>query len=392
MGCGQVETTDNEVKKDNPFNDNNNNNNNNDDYQTKSLSKNLNNKNNDKIPQKEINAQNELIKQKKKKERDQKKEKMKKEMKEYQKLIKRKRKFLNQNGEYESSEDSQDSRLKYAKGKNLGKKRKKLTPEEIEDGIKQDQKEEEKRKGRKAYFSPMQKEIPFKHKEPESPYDPNISKPYSLGYEDEIYKEINYGKPIRFYNQTWLTYDAPVEADIYGPRVMIPPGWRTPTLKDYKNLFKFIGNNEKIKIFLTHERLMNMKKDFLYITSDKVFPDDYNGYNTKAWAYFCIGFNFYDEVEYPGIEPLVLPNQQKKIINIAQDNKKDEENINTMNNNNNSKEEIKEEFEDAIVSDDDDDFIKKMNKQLNKNREDYGPLVADDIRRKNRLYILLLII
>ena len=237
----------------------------------------------------------------------------------------------------------------------------------------------------------MQKEIPFKHKEPESPYDPNISKPYSLGYEDEIYKEINYGKPIRFYNKTWLTYDAPVEADIYGPRVMIPPGWRIPTLKDYKNLFKFIGNNEKIKIFLTHERLINMKKDFLYITSDKVFPDDYNGYNTKAWAYFCIGFNFYDEVEYPGIEPLALPNQQKKIINIAQDNKKDEENINTINNNN-SKEEIKEEFEDAIVSDDDDDFIKKMNKQLNKNREDYGPLVAGDIRRKNRLHILLLII
>ena len=170
---------------------------------------------------------------------------------------------------------------------------------------------------------------------------------WGLGIGDWIYKEINYGKPIRFYNQTWLTYDAPLEADIYGPRVMIPPGWRIPTLKDYKNLFKFIGNNEKIKIFLTHERLINMKKDFLYITSDKVFPDDYNGYNTKAWAYFCIGFNFYDEVEYPGIEPLVLPNQQKKIINIAQDNKKDEENINTMNNNNNSKEEIKEEFEDA---------------------------------------------
>ena len=388
MGCGQVGTLDNEAKKDNSFqnksNYNNDNNNNGDNLEIKTLTKTFKNKTLDKQPPKEQNAKNEQITEQRKKNKRKKKEKVKKEMKEYQKIIKKKRKFLNQYGEYESSEDSQDSRLRYAKGKNLGKRRKKLTPEEIEDGIKQDQKEEEKRAGRKAYFSPMQKELPFKHKESEGPYDPNISKPYSLGYEDEIYRDINYGKPIRFYNQTWLTYDAPVEADIYGPRVMIPPGWRIPTLDDYKNLFKFIGNNEKIKVFLTHESLINMKTDYLYITSDKVFPEDYNGYSSKAWAYFCIGFNFYDEVEYPGIEPLVPSNQPKKIISIGQDNTKNKDNI--INNKVDNEDEIKEEFEDAIVSDDDDDFIKKMNKQLNKNKEDYGPLVPDDIRKKNRLY------
>ena len=51
---------------------------------------------------------------------------IKNEMKEYQKLIKRKRKILNQNGEYDNTSESEDSRLKYAKGKNLGKKRKKF--------------------------------------------------------------------------------------------------------------------------------------------------------------------------------------------------------------------------------------------------------------------------
>ena len=360
MGCGNVNTLESKNHK------NKNSEGNNSNYKDKIL----NSKNDIK----------DIVKQKNNEKRKKTKEKMKQEMKEYQKLIKRKRKILNQNGEYDDTSESEDSRLKYAKGKNLGKKRKKLTPEEIEDGIKQDQKEEDKRKGRKAYFSPMQKEIPFKHKESEGPYDPNMSKPYSLGYENEIYRDINYGKPIRFYNQTWLTYDAPVEPNIYGPKVMIPPGWRIPTLKDYKNLFKNVGNNEKLKIFLTHEKLLNMKNEYLYITSDKVFPDDNNGYNSKAWTYFCIGFNFYDEVEYPGIEPLEPPNKQKKIINIQ-----NEDNIINTNNNkyiNNNK----DAFEDAIVSEDEDDFIKKMNKQLIKNREDYGPLTSEDIRKKKRLF------
>ena len=386
MGCGNISTLENEKQK-NLLANNNNKKDNNENIEIKNDNIKQNNikddnKKNDIKKIKVLSEKEKIALEKKKQERNKKKEKMLKEMKEYQKLIKRKRRFLNKNGEYEESEDS-DSRLQYAKGKNLGKKRKKLTPEEIEDGIMQDQKEEDKRKGRKAYFSPMKKELPFRHKQSEGPYDPNTSKPYSLGYEDEIYRDINYGKPIRFYNQTWLTYDAPIEADIYGPRVMIPPGWRIPTLKDYKNLFKFIdNNNEKLKIFLTHEKLLNMKTEYLYITSDKVFPDDNNGYNSKAWAYFCIGFNFYDEIEYPGNKPLIPPNMPKKIISINGNDKNNvidnniKQNINANN----------EEFEDAIVSDDDDDFIKKMKKQLKKNKEDYGPLVEDDIRKKKRLY------
>ena len=365
MGCGNVNTLESEKLEKN--------------YNNQDSESNINKNQEKKVSDKNVpqNIDN-ITKQKNKEKKRKKKEKMRQDMKEYQKIIKRKRKFLNKNGEYEDSEDTDDSRLQYAKGKNLGKKRKVLSPEEIEDGIKQDQKEEEKRKGRKAYFSPMKKEVPFKHKESEGPYDPSSSKPYSLGYENEMYRDINYGKPIRLYNQTWLTYDAPVEPDIYGPRVQIPPGWRIPTLDDYKKLFKFVGNNEKLKIFLTHERLLNMKTEYQYITSDKVFPDDNNGYSSKAWAYFCIGFNFYDEVEYPGIEPLVDPNKKKKIINIKQ-----EEIINT-----NSNESInKEKYEDAIVSDDeDDDFIKKINKQLNKNREDHAPIDENYIRNKKRLF------
>ena len=361
MGCGNVNTIENENhKKSLPQPDSN-------------LNENqVENKKDKNIP-KNVNLQKSTKKNRKLKE------KMKQEMKEYQKLIKRKRKLLNSNGEYVDSSESEDSRLKYAKGKKFGKKRKKLTPDEIEDGIKQDQKEEEKRKGRKAFFSPMQKEVPFKHKQSDGTYDPSSSKPYSLGYEDEIFQDTNYGKPIKLYNQTWLTYDVPVEPNIYGPRVQIPPGWRIPTLDDYKKLFKFVGNNEKIKIFLTHEKLLNMKTQYQYITSDKVFPDENDGYNTRAWTYFCIGFSFYDEVPYPGIEPLDPPNKPKKIINI----KRDEEIINT---NTNVKDINKEEYEDAIVSDGEDDFIKKMNKQLNKNRDDYAPLNEDFIRKKKRLY------
>ena len=365
MGCGNVNTLESEKLEKN--------------YNNQDSEPNINKNQEKKVSDKNVpqNIDN-ITKQKNKEKKRKKKEKMRQDMKEYQKIIKRKRKFLNKNGEYEDSEDTDDSRLQYAKGKNLGKKRKVLSLEEIEDGIKQDQKEEEKRKGRKAYFSPMKKEVPFKHKESEGPYDPSSSKPYSLGYENEMYRDINYGKPIRLYNQTWLTYDAPVEPDIYGPRVQIPPGWRRPTLDDYKKLFKFVGNNEKLKIFLTHERLLNMKTEYQYITSDKVFPDDNNGYSSKAWAYFCIGFNFYDEVEYPGIEPLVDPNKKKKIINIKQ-----EEIINT-----NSNESInKEKYEDAIVSDDEeDDFIRKINKQLNKNREDHAPIDENYIRNKKRLF------
>ena len=312
------------------------------------------------------------------------KDKMRQEMKEYQKLIKRKRKNLNQNGEVEDTDESDDSRLIYAKGKNFGKKRKKLTQEEIEDWMKQDQKEKMKRKGRKAHFSPMQKEVPFKHREPEGKFDKNSSRPFSLGFEDEIYKDINYGKPIRLYDQTWLTFDVPVEPDVYNPKMQIPPGWRIPTLDDYKHLFKWVGNNEKIKVFLTHEKLLNMKTDYQYITTDKVFPRENNGYSPKAWSYFCIGFNFYDEVEYPGIEPLV-PKKALKIVQVKKDKKEENKDVNdNLENLNIDKE--KEGYDDAILSGDEDDFMKKMNKQLNKNKEDFQPIDENYIRKKRHLY------
>ena len=306
------------------------------------------------------------------------KERMRKEMKEYQKIIKKKRKNLNENGEIEDTDESDESRLLFAKGKNFGKKRKKLTQEEIEDWIKQDQKEENKRKERKAKFSPMKKEVPFKHREAEGKYDKNSSRPFSMGYEDEIYKDINYGKPIRLYDQTWLTYDVPIEPNIYCPKLQIPPGWRIPTLDDYKNLFKWVGDNEKIKIFLTHEKLLNMKTNYQYITTDKVFPRENNGYSAKAWTYFCIGFNFYDEVEYPGIEPLP-PKKPLKIVTIKKEENKYEEN--NINNNID-----KEEYDDAILSGDEDDFMKKINKQLDKNKEDLQPITEDYILKRKRLF------
>ena len=140
MGCGNVNTIENENHKNSLPQPNSN------------LNENQAENKKDKNIPKNINLQKSTKKNRKLKE------KIKQEMKEYQKLIKRKRKLLKSNGEYEDSTESEDSRLKYAKGKKFGKKRKKLTPDEIEDGIKQDQKEEEKRKGRKAFFSPMQKD------------------------------------------------------------------------------------------------------------------------------------------------------------------------------------------------------------------------------------------
>ena len=347
MGCGNITTSENEsVQKSNPINDID---------------------NNKTIPQ-------DIKRQKSK-------EKMRQEMKEYQNLIKKKRKKLNENGEIEDTEESDDSRLLFAKGKNLGKKRKKLTQEEIENWKKQDQKEEAKRKGRKAHFSPMQKELPFKHRQPEGKYDKNSSKPFSIGYEDEIYKDVNYGKPIRLYDQTWLTYDVPVEPDIYNPKLQIPPGWRIPTLDDYKYLFKWVGNNEKIKVFLTHEKLLNMKTEYQYLTTDKVFPRENNGYSPKAWTYFCIGFNFYDEVEYPGIEPLI-PKKPLKIVTIKKENKENN-NINDNNLNNNLE---NEDYDDAILSGDEDDFMKKINKQLDKNKEDLQPVTEEYLIKRKRLF------
>ena len=80
---------------------------------------------------------------------------------------------------------------------------------------------------------------PYDRREKEEPYDPRVSKPFKLGYEEEIYNGINYGIPIQLYNQTWLTIDCKVDPDTHMPRVEIPPGWRIPTIDDYKKLIKW---------------------------------------------------------------------------------------------------------------------------------------------------------
>ena len=302
-----------------------------------------------------------------------------KEMEKYQNIIKKQRIFLNNNIETRDIIESQDFRLKNMMGKKFEVKRKHLSESEIEEGIKQDEKEEAKRKGRKAYFSPMQKEVPFRHRQPEGPYEESESKPYSIGYENEIFEDINYGKPIKLYDQTWLTFDVSVEPNFYGPRVKVPPGWRIPTLEDYKKLFEWVGDNEKIKILLTHERLLNMKTNYQYITSDKVFNNnDDKRNNSNPWAYFCIGFNFFDEIDYPGIERLKQPNIRKKDNYI-------ENNYNIIN----TKKSGNKEKEDEIISvdEDEDDIIKKINKKLKKEKGGYNSININNVYdSKKRLF------
>ena len=88
---------------------------------------------------------------------------MKKEMEKYQNIIKKQREFI-KNIEKEEINESEDYHLKYMMRKKLGLKKKQLSDNEIVEGIKQDEKEEAKRKRRKAYFSPMKKEVPFRHR------------------------------------------------------------------------------------------------------------------------------------------------------------------------------------------------------------------------------------
>ena len=173
----------------------------------------------------------------------------------------------------------------------------------------QNQREIEKRKKRIKKMPSLESEISFEHKEPEPEFDINKyknleinfddendeNKPFKLGYEDEKYNGINYGKPIQIFNQTWLTFDVPVEPDVNKPKVEIPPGWRIPTLKDYEDLIKMAGSKEKAYVLLTHKNLLNMNKDFQYVTSNKVFDNEFNGYNKKSWIYYCVGFEQIDD-------------------------------------------------------------------------------------------------
>ena len=120
----------------------------------------------------------------------------------------------------------------------MGKKDYRLNEQDREDELKQDLKEAEKRQRRLTHFSKPKKEVEFDHK-PEKEENNIYEQPYSLGYEDEIHNGLNYGKPIRLFNQIWLTVDLPVEPDVYQSQVQIPPGWRLPSLKDFQELFEF---------------------------------------------------------------------------------------------------------------------------------------------------------
>ena len=179
-------------------------------------------------------------------------------------------------------------------GKKMGKKDYRLNEQDKEDELKQDLKEAEKRQRRFVKFNKLKKEVEFDH-HPEKEENNLLEQPYSLGYEDEIHNGLNYGKPIRLFNQIWLTVDLPVEPDVYLPQVQIPPGWRLPSLKDYQELFKFCGDEKNAKIILTHKKLLNMNKLFQYITTNKVHEDYFDGHYKNAWKFFCIAFDFEDE-------------------------------------------------------------------------------------------------
>ena len=120
-----------------------------------------------------------------------------------------------------------------------------------------------------------------------------------------------------------------------------------------------------------------MKTNYQYITSDKVFNNNDNKRNNlNPWAYFCIGFNFFDEIDYPGIERLKLPNIQKKDIDI-------ENNYNIIN----TKKSSNKEKEDEINSfdEEEDDIIKKINKKLKKEKGSYDSINNNDNDNKKQL-------
>ena len=128
----------------------------------------------------------------------------------------------------------------------MGKKDYRLNEQDKEDILKQDLKEAQKRQSRLVKFSKPKKEVEFNH-QPEKEENNILDQPYSIGYEDEIHNGLNYGKPIRLFNQIWLTVDLPVEPEVYSPQVQVPPGWRIPTLKDYQELFDFCKNEKNSK-------------------------------------------------------------------------------------------------------------------------------------------------
>ena len=193
-------------------------------------------------------------------------------------------------------ESSPSEKYEIKIGKKMGKKDYRLYEQDKENIIKQDLKEAQKRQSRFVKFSKPRKEVEFNH-QPEKEENNILDQPYSQGYEDEIYNGLNYGKPIRLFNQIWLTVDLPVEPDVYTPQVQIPPGWRIPTLEDYKELFDFCGNSKNSKLILRHKKLLNMNRLFQYVTLNKVHENYFDGHYKNAWKFYCVAFDFEDEEE-----------------------------------------------------------------------------------------------
>jgi hypothetical protein len=99
------------------------------------------------------------------------------------------------------------------------------------------------------------------------------------GYEDEIYNDINYGKPIKIGKQTWLTYDFGVLADENNPKVNCPTGWRIPYVTDYLEMFKYLG--KKAFKVTTNKAKLNMKTNRVYLTRSKSDP----------WVFQCVDYS-----------------------------------------------------------------------------------------------------
>ena len=209
---------------------------------------------------------------------------------------KKSKKTSKKSSEKKSKTESSYSQKHPIKTRKMGKKNYRLTEQDKEDELKQDLKEVAKRQGRLVKFSPLKKELEFEHKPEEEDIDLNL-KPFSVGYEEEIHNGLNYGKPIRLFNQIWLNVDLPVEPDLYSPQVQVPPGWRIPTLDDYNELINCCGDTDNAEILLTHKKLLNMNKSFQYITKNRVFPDIFDGHDKRAWKYYCIAFDFEDKEE-----------------------------------------------------------------------------------------------
>ena len=259
-------------------------------------------------------------KSKEKLKKSKKKKKTKKEVpKKKPKKIAPKKSSSENSKSKENDEKSSTEQYEIKLGRKMGKKDYRLNEQDKEDILKQDLKEAKKRQSRFVKFSKPKKEVEFNH-QPEKEENNILDQPYSVGYEDEIHNGLNYGKPIRLFNQIWLTVDLPVEPDVYTPQVQIPPGWRVPTLKDYQELFDFCKNEKNSKIVLTHKKLLNMNKSFQYITLNKVHEDYFDGHFKNAWKFYCIAFNFEDEEEKKekdkndGVN-LDIKIKKKKIVN-----------------------------------------------------------------------------